>query len=227
VLTEFQETVAIVVSSATEDRGFALAGGAALIVHGLVDRHTRDLDFFAREPSAVNDVCTLVEEALRAAGMEVVRQVDAPGFVRLDVSRGSETCEVDLGHDARLQPEARTPYGPVLSTSELAADKTLALFGRAAARDFVDVYALALHFGEDRLCELAAQKDRGFDKQHFADALGAFSRLDRDLFEVDDRKYASIRDWSASWRVRLKENAVERDAHEAIRDRGDDMGIGR
>jgi len=225
VLTAFQETIMSVVSQVTEPKGFALAGGGALILKGLVDRHTRDLDFFTRDADSVNQICPAVEAALRAAGMSVERRVDAPGFIRLEVSRDHDMCEVDLGHDARLQPEEPSALGPVLATEELAADKTLALFGRAAARDFVDVYSLVQLFGEDRLCELAVQKDHGFDKHHFADALGAFGRLDRDLFEVDNRTYLSIEEWSRSWHDRLLQQGIERTAREIPVDRGDDTGL--
>lgn len=120
----------------------------------------------------------------------------------------------------------QTELGRVLATDELAADKMLALFGRAAARDFVDVYTLAGFFGEERLSELAAQKDLGFDQRHFADALGAFSRLDRDLFEVSDATYESIRTWSDSWRTRLLERGIEHGIPEVRPDRGDDLGLG-
>ena len=44
---------------------FALAGGAALIVHGLVDRSTRDLDYFATASDAVAGVVPALEAALR------------------------------------------------------------------------------------------------------------------------------------------------------------------
>jgi hypothetical protein len=47
----------------------------------------------------------------------------------------------------------------------VAADKTLALFGRAAARDLVDVAALSKQYPLERLCELAAEKDPGFDRR--------------------------------------------------------------
>lgn len=199
MLSEFQREVIAIVVEATSDEQFALAGGAALIAKGLVDRRTQDLDFFAREPEAVGRVVGQVEEALRSAGIAVLRIIEAPSFVRLELSRGEERSELDLGYDARMRPEELTPLGPVVATEELAADKTLALFGRAAARDFVDVYSLARQFGEDRLCELAAEKDPGFDRGHFADALRSFPRLDRDLFEVEDANYDKIDRWRLGW----------------------------
>jgi hypothetical protein len=55
----------------------------------------------------------------------------------------------------------------------VAADKTLALFGRAAARDLVDVAALSERYTLQQLCERAAEKDPGFDHRVLADALAA------------------------------------------------------
>lgn len=68
--------------------------------------------------------------------------------------------------------------GDVLSVEELGADKLLALFSRAQARDFVDVAALADRLGGmERLCELAAEKDPGFSRPVLFDMLAGFARL--------------------------------------------------
>jgi hypothetical protein len=59
---------------------------------------------------------------------------------------------------------------------------------------------------------------------HFADALRAFSRLDRDLFEVDDETYRSIRTWTTSWRERLLMRGIEHERGSGP-DRADDSGF--
>lgn len=46
MLSAFQERVARMVAALPETRDFALAGGGALVVHGLTQRSTNDLDFF-------------------------------------------------------------------------------------------------------------------------------------------------------------------------------------
>lgn len=71
-------------------------------------------------------------------------------------------CKVELARDARIRPSVRREVGAVLHLEEIAADKMLALFGRAAARDFVDVAALLRKLPAGRLLDLAAEKDPGF-----------------------------------------------------------------
>ncbi len=158
--------------------------------------------------------------------MTAVRVVNAPGFVRFEVKRGDERCEVDLGYDARLWPVQQTPLGPAIGDDEMAADKTLALFGRAAARDFIDVHALAERYGESRLVELAGAKDLGFSGAHLADALAAFDRLDRRQFDVDDDSYRTLRDWAFGWSHTLGRRGIEPDPHLAPRRDPPDVGLG-
>jgi hypothetical protein len=102
VLSTFQLQIASTVSQATELDGFVLAGGAALIVLGVVERFTRDLDYFTTAAEAVNRAAPGVEVALKQRGFAVVRLADAAGFVRLEVRRDDDRCEVDLAHDVRL-----------------------------------------------------------------------------------------------------------------------------
>jgi predicted nucleotidyltransferase component of viral defense system len=66
-----------------------------------------------------------------------------PTFRQVIVTDRHETVLVELAHDARRWPSSVLSIGAVLSIQELAADKTLALFGRAEARDLLDVHALA------------------------------------------------------------------------------------
>src|SRR5580658_9040133 len=199
VLSPYQEEVARLLPDLPEAAGFALAGGAALIVTGVVERETDDIDFFGREAVAVNRLAPAFEHAAQRAGMTAARVVDAPGFVRFEVTRGKDRCEVDLGYDARLWPLQQTALGPTIGDEELAADKTLALFGRAAARDFVDVRALALRYGEARLVELAGAKDLGFSPVYLAAALASIDRLDRRQFNVDYTAYQKLREWALQW----------------------------
>lgn len=148
MLTPLQERVASIVAGLAEAEGFALAGGAALIARGEIQRETRDLDFFGLTPG---DVDRLVPAVDRAPAGRLRRVQVSPGFARLIVESGDDSTELDLGADARLFPaEPRRP-APTLSGEELAVDKVLAVFGRAEARDFVDLAAVEARYGLDRL----------------------------------------------------------------------------
>ena len=193
-----------------EADSFALAGGAGLIVHRVVDRETHDLDYFATTEAAVVRLAPVLEDALRDAGLQVRRLQDSAGFVRLEVSSAEDVCEVDLAFDARLHPSDHSAYGAVLAVDELAADKMLALYGRARGRDFADVHALLDRYIPGKLLELAARKDRGFSTARFVEALSALDRLPREDFPVDDAALASLRSRMKTWRHELSD-LLERD----------------
>ena len=77
-----------------------------------------------------------------------------------------------------------TEEGPVLADAELAADKVLALAGRAEVRDFVDFEGLTARFDLHELCELAASKDLGFRRQHLLAALEYFDEINPKAFNA-------------------------------------------
>ena len=91
----------------------------------------------------------------------------------------------------------------MLALEELAADKLLALFDRSQARDFVDVAALVVRFGFDRLCQLAEEKDRGFSLSVLRDMLGGFDRFSRAEFGLDKAAYARLAQHVGQWRASL------------------------
>lgn len=204
MLSPLQQKVARLLQGLPEAEDFVLAGGAALIVHGDVDRLTRDLDFFTVEPNAVDSLLPAFEAAARKAGLALIEEQVAHGFARLVVSDGTDQTGVDLASDARLFAPEPSELGLILSAEELAVDKVLAVFGRAEARDFVDLAALEPRFGLAHLCELAERKDTGFRRPVLAEMLDRFDRLDRDEFDVDDTTFASIVVLVRQWRTRLR-----------------------
>jgi len=226
VLTPLQRHVAEIVASTAEQSAFALAGGAALIARGEVARATRDLDFFSPNPSEVSLIVPHVEQALRAEGVDVLRIVDHPTFVRLEVTNGTEITEVDFGTDARILPVERSPLGPTVAGEELAIDKVLAVFGRAEPRDFVDLAAIADRYGLEDLCAKATRKDAGFDPQVFNKMLDRFARLPRDEFDLPDQAYERLKGTVSKWRTLtngLTRDALDRRSEQL--DKGDDLGL--
>lgn len=198
-LSRLQSRIARTVVALPEAEGFVLAGGGALVVLGIVERPTEDLDYFATAPEAVDRLRPALERALVEQGLTVHARRVVRGFAQFRVSDGVEATALDLSWDTRLYPPQSTEVGPALATDELAADKMLALFGRAEARDFVDVYRLRARYSRADLMRLAAGKDRGFTADRFAEAIGQIDRYQRGDFPIVDAQYTELRDEFASW----------------------------
>lgn len=208
-LTGFQQAVAQLFFQLSESRGFAVAGGAALIASGLISRPTNDIDLFAveRQTVGIPAAAASFEAAAHAQTWNTRRLVDQREFIRLLVteSTGTENVVVDLGRDSPPeQPPRLTILGPTLGDRDLAARKTLALFGRAEGRDFADVFQLASRFGRDRLIRWAHDQDPGFDLSVFADMLASLERRpDRDL-PLESSKIKELRAYFADWVAELR-----------------------
>lgn len=203
MLTPLQQRLLGLVGRLPEAAGFALAGGAALILRGTVDRNTNDLDFFIGHADVEADTIAImveaVERTLGEAGIRSRREVVSDTFARLTVETQHEECRIDLAVDVRMRPVDRDPQVALLSLEELAADKTLALFGRAAARDYQDVAALRRHFSWTILIELASEKDARFNVERLLEAVAAFDRLDAEEFDTSRAGYERLRAEVAAW----------------------------
>ncbi len=119
--------------------------------------------------------------------MAVTRDAMSETFARLTVADRDEGCRIDFAADVRIREPDTEGSTAIVSLEELAARKVLALFGRAAARDFQDVAELRRHFSWEQLFVLATEKDAGFSRERFLEAVAAFDRLDRDEFELSAR----------------------------------------
>ncbi|WP_420623313.1 nucleotidyl transferase AbiEii/AbiGii toxin family protein [Candidatus Poriferisodalis sp.] len=203
MLTALQERICRLVGSLPDAESAALAGGGALIVHGIVDRGTTDLDFFSTDIADVRPTAQAVHTALEHEGLHVEVRRGGAILVRLEVTDGHDRTAVDFGPSRRAFPPVLAETGQVLTPEDLAGDKMAALFSRAAARDFVDVYALSARFSRSQLYELAKDKDTGFVLERLHDALGTFEHRYRQDFPVSDDDYERLRTWVHSWRADL------------------------
>ncbi|MGH8902798.1 MAG: nucleotidyl transferase AbiEii/AbiGii toxin family protein [Egibacteraceae bacterium] len=121
MLTALQQRLAVMIAELPESEGFVLAGAGAMLVHGLIDRSTLDLDFFGSpsEEAQVQILAAALEHAVTAAGMACVRRRDLPSFVRLEVSDHDHRCEIDLAVDYRALGVQNSPYGPTWPSRSL------------------------------------------------------------------------------------------------------------
>jgi hypothetical protein len=195
--------------------GFALAGGYAVSAHGMGNRLSSDVDLFTDWqrrgdfPRAVDAVIG----AMESHGYDVTEVVRSETFARLllsDTSRAEdEPDKLELSADWRAHQPVLLSVGPVLHPDDAVANKMCALFGRAQPRDFLDVDAAiqSKRYTRERLLELAAGADAGFDRALFADALASLRSVTDTAFEeygIDPADLAAMRLRFDSWRSDLR-----------------------
>jgi len=128
-----------------------------------------------------------------------------PDFRRWAIT-GPETVLVDLAVDS---PSTGTPTltiaGPALDPADLVVRKTLALFGRAEPRDYIDVYVLNQRFDRDDTLSKAAAADQGFKQSVLVQALRAHQRIRDADFPDIGVAIAEIRTYFDAWADELEE----------------------
>ncbi len=200
-LSPFQADVARLFFDLPASHGFLLAGGGALLASGLTSRPTRDLDFFgAPEDVSVAAARDQFEAAAADRGWRMERLHDSETFVRLHLRGNGEELIVEFALDAAAgKPPVASFVGPTYDPQELAGRKLLALFGRAEARDFADVYVLTQRFGKEQLLANASEVDPGLDREVLAEMMRTLQRFVDDEIPIDASTVADLRTFFAGW----------------------------
>lgn len=149
------------------DAELFLTGGGALAGYWLGHRPTDDLDLFGLPGVDLERAVRALYAAADETGAYVEPMQSYPDFRRLRVTRGAETCKIDLVVDRApaLDPD-KPRFGDIRvdSAREIMANKVSALIGRSEIRDLVDLRAL-LEAGHDLSAAIsdAQTKDAGAD----------------------------------------------------------------
>ncbi len=168
MLTPFQRDV-LRTLAANRTPESHIAGGAAL--NRDRPRLTGDIDIFHDAAAAVQSSALADMQTLLAAGYGVeedpaLRHLASPMFIERVVTRDAGSTRLQWAADSAvrfLPPVQDALFGFRLSDPDLAVNKVLALAGRSAARDMVDI--VALHGSGFPLLALvwaAPGKDPGF-----------------------------------------------------------------
>ena len=151
-LSPFQRRVAEVLFDLPEADGFALAGGAALILRRVITRETADLDAFiaARpgpNPGTVDALANAFADSALGFGWMVENARRNPTFCRYFVTSGEERTEVDLAVDSPpLEPPETADGLPVLTSRALA--RRLAVGGATVGAAAVATPRISIRFYE-------------------------------------------------------------------------------
>ncbi len=190
MLADIQKEILTYLRDIPEFEAFYLTGGTALSKFYLGHRKSNDLDFFTSEEELIQPFSLKIEAALKKAGFNVERKRGFRSFIELVVSAPSESTIIHLALDSpyRLDSIIMAEEFPGLridSLKDIAANKLLAIFGRATLRDFVDVLFLVREkFEKKDLILMAKKKDPGFDLYWLATAFERVKEFSADSPEM-------------------------------------------
>lgn len=213
-IDELQREVAAIALRAAARHGFALAGGNALIAHGIIDRPTEDVDLFSDEEAGVAAAAQAVQDALREAGYRAERRDRTDGLGDVFEGMGEGLAEwlvtapggrqtvLQMAHFGRSRGPVTMDVGPVLDLQDLAGWKVCALASRVEPRDYVDTAAALRHYSVAELIRLAKQLDPGLEDRDFAAAGRQLDRMPDGVFiryGLGPQHVAALRDQFAAW----------------------------
>ena len=213
-ISELQREVATIALRAAARNGFALAGGNALIAHGIIDRPTDDVDLFSNEETGVAAAADAVESALAEAGFVAERRDRMAGLGDVFEGMGEGLAEwiitapggqqtmLQMAYFDRTRGPVTMDVVPVLDLEDVAAGKAVALVSRVEPRDYVDTAAALERYTVDQLIDLAKRLDPGLTGRDFADAGRHLDRMPDRLFARyvrDQQDIARLRERFAAW----------------------------
>lgn len=209
----FYRAVAQIALSVANRYGFALGGGVAWVINGLVQRPTEDVDLFTDAEGAAAEAADEVSSALRAAGFHVVEEEAATElgeiFYGFDLDQkeflvgdGSRTVKLSLCRLDRYRSPVIMDVGPVMHIEDLVATKVAALVNRREVRDYIDVAAVMDKYSVRQLLDLAHRQDPGLEPDDIAEVGRYLDRLDDGRFgyyDLSAEDVRALRDALAPW----------------------------
>jgi Nucleotidyl transferase AbiEii toxin, Type IV TA system len=213
-VSDLQRQVATIALKVAAEHGFVLGGGNALILHGIVDRYTADVDLVTDRTKGVKAAAGAVEDALRAAGFKAERQNRdsrlnevfygfEDGLIEWTVTGPDDQQTVlQIAHFDRNRNPVPMDVGPVLNPLDAIASKVRAFVTRAEERDAIDVAAALETYTVSQLIDLARQLEPGLEDEDFADAGRRLDRLSDKVFaryELGPEDVAQLRKRFAAW----------------------------
>jgi hypothetical protein len=213
-IDELQREVATIALRTAARHGFALAGGNALIAHGIIDRPTDDVDLFSDQETAVTAAAEAVEAALREAGFEAERRDQTGGLEEIFYGMGEGLAEwvitapggqqtmLQMAYFDRTRGPVTMDVGPVLDLEDLAGSKVCALASRVEPRDYIDTAAALQRYDAGQLISFARRLDPGLEDRDFADAGAQLDRMPDGVFTrygLTPEDVTRLREEFAAW----------------------------
>lgn len=201
----FQLEVTRIALAAARQHGFALAGGQALIAHGIGARPTEDIDLFTDVTGGVTAAAGLVRDTLIDAGLDVETIPDPTeldgvfyGFehdmTEFEVRRGDQAVRLQLVRFARTSSPTVLDIGPVLHLDDVIGTKVAAMVTRAQPRDYIDVAAIHDRYSREDLIAFGRRADPALADEEIREAMQRLDRLPDAVFALYRLTSGQIRD---------------------------------
>lgn len=201
ILTPLQKRFILKFSESPSQKNFFLTGGTALSAFYLHHRLSEDLDFFTEESEGIREVLLWLPGAATELELKLKILRQSGSFIDCFFeSPSGEILNVDFAQDSpfrfekiRLLPEYKI-Y--VDNSLDIACNKLSALFDRAEAKDFVDIYFLhheILPFEE--ILVKAKEKHIGLDDYWLAQALVRVRGIEKLPRMLKELNLASLKDF--------------------------------
>ncbi len=208
-MDQLQERLARLGLETIGERGFVLAGGHAVELHGMANRKSEDIDLFATERGSPDEVADDLIAKYTGLGFTVKVLLRTRDLVQLEVAdRDGSICKVDLGVSWRARQPVQMEVGPALHPDDAVAGKMDALFNRWAPRDFLDIDSILRsgRYSKQQLLSIASEHNPGFSPIMFAESLSYLRRIpDREFsaYEAAPEQIEEMRRNLAIWEAEL------------------------
>lgn len=181
VLTPLQENFLRAFFEQPAAQDFFLTGGTALGAFYLHHRYSEDVDLFTLNDDALQALSNSLPAIADSLGGTVEERFRTISFKQAFVHvPGQPDLKVDLVRDVGPQFGEHQIIDQCILDAQLniAVNKVTAIFGRAAGKDFVDLYFLLKQgFDFEELVRLAKEKDPGLTEFYLAGMLRQIRRV--------------------------------------------------
>lgn len=175
VLTPLQDAFLHIFFQQPIGNQFFLTGGTALAEFYLHHRYSEDIDLFTLEEPAFLDVSSSLPAIALSLHAEFEERFSTVSYRQVFIRAPNQAeLKIDVIREVGPQFGEHQRLGGVIVDSSLniAVNKVTAIYGRAAAKDYVDLYFLLRQgFDFDELVRLAKEKDPGLTEFYLAGML--------------------------------------------------------
>lgn len=187
-ITKFQRELLLLIRAHRNPNSF-IAGGVAIHRSDTSSRYSNDVDFFHDSELAVLESARSDREVLTKAGYAIKVLIEQPSFIRVVVSKGTESLKLEWARDTafRFFPAIEdAELGYRLHDIDLAVNKCLTLANRNEVRDIIDL--IQLHkdtISVTGACWAACGKDPGFTPALLLDCMRRHSIIRNEQLEAE------------------------------------------